>query len=169
MHVMGIEHRWNERQATDHNVLIKVREQGLRQARIRNISSSGVFIELPLTAPLSNNSRVELIFVRSTNRIARILRIPALVVRTNQSGAGLMFFDSSPAAFRTLLAFLLADKKQVPQRSRMMQESARLEAIQRLASAMPQLIHKTGVGLDDSPSDRTKVTDEQFTQGARHE
>jgi hypothetical protein len=159
-HLMGIEHRWTGRQAIDHSVLIKTHGQGSRQARARDISSSGMFVELPPTAaPLSKNKKVELIFVRSTKRISRILRIPALVVRTTRSGAGLMFFDSSPAAFHTLLAHLLAETKQVPQRSRTTQ----------LANAMLQLTHTTDAGVGDLSGERLKVLDERITQGERHE
>jgi hypothetical protein len=81
---MGTGHRCNERQTSDHSVLISARPHGLRQARIRDVSSSGLFVELPL----SNSTYVELIFVRPAIQISRVLRIPALVVRTTQSGAG---------------------------------------------------------------------------------
>jgi hypothetical protein len=157
---MGMEHRWTGRQAIVHSVLIRTHEQGSRRARVRDISSSGMFVELPPTAaPLSKNKKVELIFVRSTKRISRILRIPALIVRITRSGAGLMFFDSSPAAFRTLLAHLLSGTKQVPQQSRKMQ----------MANAMLQLTHKTDAGSGDLSRERLKVMDERITQGERHE
>jgi len=83
---MGIEHRWNERQTTDHSVQINARPHGLQQARIRNVSTRGLFVELPPSAPLADNAHVELIFVPSANDVSQILRVPALVVRTTQSG-----------------------------------------------------------------------------------
>jgi len=150
---MGAEHRWNERQATDHKVLIYVRPHGSRQARIRDVSTSGLFVELPPCAPLSNNTRVELIFVRSVNRVSRILRVPALVVRTTQSGAGLMFLDSNLMAFRALLTQLLAEKKPAAQPSRAMLEQVRLDALLRLANAMAQSTRSADAGLPELPTD----------------
>lgn len=151
---MGIEHRWNKRQAVDLNVLIKTRLQGSRQARVRNISHGGLFVELPpAVAPLSKHTRVELIFVRSTKRISRILRMPALIVRSTQAGAGLMLLDSSLTAFHALQTQLLAEKKAVPQRSRAMPEQVRLDDIQRLAKAMPQPTQRTDAGLSESQPD----------------
>ena len=149
---MGVEHRWNERQATDHKVLINVRPHGSRQARIRDVSTSGLFVELPPCAPLSNNTHVELIFVRSANRVSRILRVPALVVRTTRSGAGLMFLDPDLMAFRTLLAQLLVEKKPAAQPSRAMLEQVRLDALHRLANAMTQSTHSADAGLPESPT-----------------
>lgn len=150
---MGAEHRWNERQATDHRVLIYVRPHGSRQARIRDVSSGGLFVELPPCAPLSNNAHVELIFVRSANRVSRILRVPALVVRTTRSGAGLMFLDPDLMAFRTLLAQLLAEKKPAAQPSRAMLKQVRLDARQRLAEEMAQSPHGADAGLSESLPD----------------
>ena len=151
---MGIEHRWHKRQAVDLNVLIKARMQGSRQARVRDISHSGLFVELPpAVAPLSKHTRVELIFVRSTKRISRILRMPALVVRSTQAGAGLMLLESSLIAFHALQTQLLAEKKTVPQRSRAMPEQVRLDDIQRLAKAMPQPTKRRDAGLSESQPD----------------
>lgn len=151
---MGIEHRWNKRQAVDLNVLIKTRLQGSRQALVRNISHGGLFVELPpAAAPLSKHTRVELIFVRSTKRISRILRMPALVVRSTQAGAGLMLLDSNLTVFHALQTQLLAEKKAVPQRCRVMPEQVRLDEIQRLANAMPQPIQRTDAGLSVSQPD----------------
>ena len=146
---MGTEHRWNERHTTDHSVLIKARPHGSQQARIRNVSTSGLFVELPPTTPLSNNTHVELIFVRSANQVSRILRLPALVVRTTPSGAGLMFLDANLTAFRTLLAQLLAEKKQAVQPVRAMPEQVRLDDLQRLANAMAQAISDINTGLPE--------------------
>jgi len=147
---MGTEHRWNERHTTDHSVLIKARPHGSQQARIRNVSTSGLFVELPPTTPLSNNTHVELIFVRSANQVSRILRLPALVVRTTASGAGLMFLDSSLMAFRTLFTQLLAEKKQAVRPARAMLEQVRLDGLQRLENAMVQSIDGNNSGLADS-------------------
>lgn len=151
---MGVEHRWNERQTTDHSVLINARPHGLRQARIRDVSTSGLFVELPSSAPLTNHAHVELIFMPSANHVSQILRLPALVVRTTQSGAGLMFLDPSLKAFRTLLAQLLAEKKQATPPSRAMLEQAHLDALQCLANATAQSIHGADVGVSGSFPDR---------------
>lgn len=150
---MGTEHRWNERQTADHSVLINARPQGSRPARIRDVSTSGLFVELPPAAPLSNNMRVELIFVRSANRVSRILRVPALVVRTTPSGAGLMFLDSNLMAFRTLLAQLLAEKQQAVQPARTMLKHVRLDALQCLANEMARSTHGVDAGLPETLPD----------------
>ena len=151
---MGTGHRWSERRTTDHKLLINARPQGLRQARICNVSTSGLFIELPPSAtPLSNNTRVELIFVHSANRVSRILRVPALVVRTTPSGAGLMFLDSHLMAFRTLLAQLLAEKQQAVQPSRAMLDQLRLDTLQRLATEMARSTHGVDTGLPETLRD----------------
>lgn len=144
---MGTGDRWHERQASDRSVLISARPHGLRQARIRDVSSSGLFVELPPSKPLADNTQVELIFVRSTNQVSRLLRIPALVVRTTPSGAGLMFLDTSLVAFRTLLTQLLAEEKPAAQPSRATPEQIRLDTLQRLVSTMARHTHNTDTGI----------------------
>lgn len=150
---MGTGHRCNERQTSDHSVLISAHPHGLRQARIRDVSSSGLFVELPPSASLSNSTYVELIFVRPAIQISRVLRIPALVVRTTQSGAGLMFLDSNLAAFRILLTQLLAEKKPAAQSSRTMFEQVPLDTLQRLASTLVRPTHGTEAGVAESSTD----------------
>ncbi len=148
---MGIEHRWNERQTADYSILINTRPQGLREARIRNVSSSGLFVELPPSARLADNAHVELIFAPSTNHVAPILRVPALVVRTTQAGTGLMFLDTNVLAFRTLLTQLLAEKKSTAQSSRTLYEQVRLDTLQRLASTkMARSTRDTVAGVTES-------------------
>jgi len=151
---MGVEHRWNERQTTDHSVMINARPHDLRQARIRNVSTRGLFVELPPSAPLAGIAHVELIFLPSANDISQILRVPALVVHTTQSGAGLMFLDPGLLAFRTLLAQWLAEKKQATPPSRAMLKQAHLDALQCLANTMAQSTHSAGVGVSSSFPDR---------------
>jgi len=151
---MGVEHRCNERHTTDHSVLINAGPHGLLQARIRDVSTRGLFVELPPSPLLANNAHVELIFVPSANHVSQILRVPALVVRTTQSGAGLMFLDPSLIAFRTLLAQLLAENKQATPPSRAMLEQAHLDALQCLANAMAQSTHSADVGVSGLFPDR---------------
>jgi len=151
---MGIEHRWNERQTVDYSILINARPHGLRQARIRDVSTSGLFVELPPSALLADNAHVELIFVPSTNHVSQILRVPALVVRTTPSGAGLMFLDSNLVAFRTLLTRLLAEKIPMAQSSRAMYEQVRLDTLQRLASAtLARSTQRVDAGLPETRPD----------------
>lgn len=147
---MGTEHRWNERHTTDHSILINARPRGTQKARIRDISTSGLFVELPHATPLSKNTHMELIFVHPENQVSRILRLPALVVRITASGAGLMFLDSSLMAFRTLFTQLLVEKKQAVQPARPMLEQVRLDGLQRLANAMAKAIDGNNSGLSDS-------------------
>jgi hypothetical protein len=148
---MDTKHRCNERQTADYSILINTRPHGLQQARIRDVSTSGLFVELPPSALLADNSHVELIFVPSTNHLARMLRVPALVVRTTQTGAGLMFLDSSLMAFRTLLTQLLAEKKLAAQSPRTIYEQVRLDTIQRIANTtMVRSTHGTEAGVTES-------------------
>jgi hypothetical protein len=101
-------------------------------------------------AACSSNCRpphVELIFIPSANDVSQILRVPALVARTTQSGAGLMFLDHSQMAFRTLLAQLLAEKKQAAPPSRAMHEQAHLDALQYHANAVAQSTHSADAGF----------------------
>lgn len=154
---MGTEHRWYQRQTSGHSVLINARPHGLRQARIRDVSSSGLFVELPPSAPLTNNTQVELIFVRPADQVSHILRVPALVVRTTQSGAGLMLLDSSLVAFRTLLTQLLAEKRPATPPSRTLPEAAHLDALRRLAGAMTRSAHGTEAGAAKSSTDGARL------------
>jgi len=146
---MGVEHRWNERQTTDHSVMINARPHDLRQARIRNVSTRGLFVETPPSASLADIAHVELIFMPSANNVSQILRVPALVVHTTQSGAGLMFLDPSQMAFRTLLAQLLAVKKQAAPPSRAMLDQAHLDTLRCLANAMTQSTHSADAGISE--------------------
>jgi hypothetical protein len=153
---MGREHRWRERQTTDLNTLISARPHGLRPARIRNISPSGLFVEMPPSSPLPplpEGAHVELIFVRAENHITRLLRVPALVVRATREGAGLMFRDINLGAFRALLTQLLAERNTAPHSSWAALEQIRLDALQRLVSAMSQPANGAGAGAAESSSD----------------
>lgn len=159
---MGREHRWNERQTTDLNVLISARPHGLRQARIRNVSTSGVFVELPASSPLPplpENAHVELIFVRSENHVTRLLRVPALVVRSHREGAGLMFRDFSLGAFRALLTQLLAERNPAPRPSPATLEQTRLDAFQRLVNAMSQSANGAEPGATGPSGEASRLPD----------
>ena len=146
---MATEQRWNERHTTDHGVLINVHPHGSHHARIRDVSTSGLLVELPPCARLSTNTQVELIFVRSANKVSRILRVPTLVARTTPSGAGLMFLDSSLMAFRTLLVQLLTENQQVVQ-----PEQVRVDGLQRLVDAMAKTVF-AGIRTTLSPATRS--------------
>lgn len=157
---MGREHRWNERQTTDLSVLISARPHGLRQARIRNISTGGLFVELPPRSPLPalpEDAHVELIFVHSVHHVTRLLRVPALVVRSTREGAGLMFRDFNLGAFHTLLTQLLAEGNPATQSPRKTLEPIRLDALQRLVNAMRQPANTAVAGALESSTEASRL------------
>ena len=157
---MGREHRWNERQTTDLSVLISARPHGLRQARIRNVSTSGLCVELPPSSPLpplAEDAHVELIFVHAENHVTRLLRVPALVVRSTRECAGLMFRDFNLGAFRTLLTQLLAEGNPATQSPRKTLEQIRLDARQRLVHVMRQPANAAVAGAMESPTEASRL------------
>lgn len=107
---MGMEHRCGARRSIDANVIIDCRPVGLVRGRIQNISVGGLFIRMRPPAGLTND-RVKVVFVRRERGITRLYRMPAVIIRWNRHGAGLMFSELSANAFYALLAILLAEEQ----------------------------------------------------------
>lgn len=107
---MGMEHRCGSRRSIDANVIIDCRPAGLVRGRIQNISVGGLFIKMRPPGGMAND-RVKVVFVRRDRGITRLYRMPALVIRWNRLGAGLMFSELSANAFYALLAILLAEEQ----------------------------------------------------------
>lgn len=107
---MGMEHRCGTRRAIDANVIIDCRPAGLTRGRVRNISAGGLFIKMRPPGGLTSD-RVKVVFVHHDRGVARVYRMPAVIIRWGRDGAGLMFSELSPNAFYGLLAILLAEEQ----------------------------------------------------------
>lgn len=107
---MGMEHRCGSRRSIDANVIIDCRPAGLVRGRIQNISVGGLFIKMRPPGGMASD-RVKVVFVRRDRGVTRLYRMPALVIRWNRLGAGLMFSELSANAFYALLAILLAEEQ----------------------------------------------------------
>ncbi len=107
---MGMEHRCGTRRAIDANVIIDCRPTGLARGRVRNISAGGLFIKMRAPGGLTND-RVKVVFVHHDRGVARLYRMPAVIIRWGRDGAGLMFSELSSNAFYGLLAILLAEEQ----------------------------------------------------------
>lgn len=107
---MGMEHRGGSRRSIDANVIIDCRPAGLVRGKIQNISVGGIFIRMRPPARMSSD-RVKVVFVRRDRGISRLYRLPAVIIRWNRQGAGLMFTELSANAFYALLAILLAEEQ----------------------------------------------------------
>lgn len=107
---MGMEHRCGARRGIDANVIIDCRPAGLVRGRIQNISVGGLFIRMRPPAGIASD-RVKVVFVRRERGVTRLYRMPAVIIRWNRQGAGLMFSELSANAFYALLAILLAEEQ----------------------------------------------------------
>lgn len=107
---MGLEHRTGSRRRIDAKVIIDCRPAGLMRGKIQNISVGGLFIRMRPPARMVSD-RVKVVFIRSDRGVSRLYRLPAIVIRWNREGAGLMFTDLSANAFYALLAILLAEEQ----------------------------------------------------------
>lgn len=107
---MGMEHRCGTRRTIEANVIIDCRPAGLSRGRVRNISAGGLFIKMRPPGGMSSD-RVKVVFVHHDHGIARLYRLPAVIIRWSREGAGLMFSELSPNAFYGLLAVLLAEEQ----------------------------------------------------------
>lgn len=98
---MAMEHRWGRRIAVDIGVTLRCRPAGRVRGRLRNISSGGAFVQLPI--PLTPHTRVEMVFTSRHGGTAQIHRFETAVSRTTAQGAGLMFLHYDPKALSALL------------------------------------------------------------------
>lgn len=102
---MQTERRWGMRKAVDVDVMIDNQPVCLLHGRIGNISIGGLFVKTTPQA-LDTDAPVELVLLLHENGGTRVYRMPAVVVRRAEDGAGLIFDRYNIDAFRTL-AFLL--------------------------------------------------------------
>jgi hypothetical protein len=101
-----MEHRWSMRKSVASSVMVKSNSIGVIQGRVRDISLGGIYVDTG-KKPLDLNSSVDLAFVESTEPAKRVCVVPAVVVRTTNEGAGLMFHRFAPSTFRMLQTLLL--------------------------------------------------------------
>lgn len=98
---MNLEHRWGQRRTLDTEVILDARPRGTGRARVRDASTSGLFVETPFALPI--HSRVRVVFVTHTPSVARIHRLEAIVVRRAAGGLGLMLTEFDPQAWAALV------------------------------------------------------------------
>lgn len=104
-----MERRWGLRKPVDADVVIDSQPLCLLRGRIGNISIGGLYVTTTPTA-LNRNTPVELVLLRQESGGTRVYRLPAMIVRLTEEGAGLIFDRYHIDAFRTL-AFLLRDSR----------------------------------------------------------
>jgi len=94
----GMDHRHGERCSVDVTVLIRKRAwRGWVIGRMRNLSVSGAWVELPRDA-LSVLSQVRLELEVPCHGRHRVVHCNAMVVRTGCGGVGLAFEEMAPKA-----------------------------------------------------------------------
>lgn len=99
---MQVEHRLNTRKPIQINVAIHSTNIGLISGRTRNVSMGGMYIK---TAP--GIAMQENIIIRVAFMIGRKMKtLPAMVVRSDPGGFGLVFNDLKPEAIDNLSALL---------------------------------------------------------------
>lgn len=102
---MSIEHRWAPRQPAGLPVSIACRSLGLLvRGKLRNVSNGGAWVQIQPSPPL--NAPVELILPGHPRESLRSYRLPAIVIRSDESGAGLMFGRVEPDMWAALLSHL---------------------------------------------------------------
>lgn len=101
---MCIEHRWAVRRPATLPVSLVSRSLGILKGRLRNISSGGALVQLP--ALLRPNAPVDIIVPANPALGTRPSRLPAIVIRCDKDGVGLMFNRVEPAMWVALLSQL---------------------------------------------------------------
>lgn len=82
-HQLPMEHRWGQRIDCRAHVRITAGENLSGTGRVRNVSTSGAFVESKF--PMTEGSRVTLL-VMGNESAARAVEIPAIVVRVERDG-----------------------------------------------------------------------------------
>ncbi len=89
-----MEHRWNRRQSLAGDVVLYYGEQSFPLCKVRNISSGGMLLEMPM-GMLPQGVRVELIYnVPGEGR----RRLRAQVIHSTGKYVGVMFMEDNAAA-----------------------------------------------------------------------
>lgn len=97
-----MEHRWGFRNLLDMSVSLEGFPNLLALARLRNVSSSGAYIETGAAPPLDSRVLVEL-GCRADPGGGRC-RVPAYVIRRDERGIGVEWCEFAPQPVLTLIA-----------------------------------------------------------------
>lgn len=100
-----MEHRWSNRRPLDGEVALSHPRYGFVRGTVRDISIGGMFVEtgrigLPVNTPVVVSFRLQ------SGSQSDHYRLHAMVVRTAERGAGLMYLDSSADTIRPLREML---------------------------------------------------------------
>lgn len=104
---MAMEHRWGRRISVDVGISLHYRPLGRLRGRLRNLSSSGAFVQT--SPPLPLNAKVEIVITSGADGTAQIHRLEGVVVRTTPNGIGVMFLQFHRQEFEMLLPYLQAN------------------------------------------------------------
>jgi hypothetical protein len=99
---MGMEHRWSDRCPADLAVTLAYRPLGLVRGQLHDLSGGGAYISTRIL--LVPNTPVELVVPDDERDATRLLRVPAVVTRSDVAGAGLMFTRLTATQYQALLA-----------------------------------------------------------------
>jgi hypothetical protein len=97
-----MEHRWSDRCPADLAVTLAYRPLGLIRGQLQDLSGGGAYISTRI--PLVPHTPVELVVPHDERDATRLLRVPAVVTRSDAEGAGLMFTQLSTTQYEALLA-----------------------------------------------------------------
>lgn len=109
---MGMEHRWSDRRSTDLPVTLAYRPLGLIRGRLSDLSGGGAYIRTRIA--LVPNTPVEIVVSSDEHDATRLLRLPAVVTRSDAGGAALMFTRLTPEQYDALLARACAARAEGP-------------------------------------------------------
>jgi hypothetical protein len=106
------ERRWNTRKPMQLDVALVYDGLGILRCRTRDISLAGLFVETgPIVLP--HHAAIEVVMEGGGGLPRPTCRLPALVVRVGEDGAGAMFRDLEARGLNFLQA-LLRDAGPVP-------------------------------------------------------
>lgn len=106
---MEMERRSGLRKPVDVDVVIDNQPLCLLRGTIDDIAIGGLFVKTG--GGLDVQSRVELVLMLRHNGTTQVYRLPALVVRVTDDGAGLKLDEYDLNAFRVLVALLIENSK----------------------------------------------------------
>lgn len=96
-----MEKRWTIRTPARLNVDLHYKDLEVVNCRTRDISLSGVYVELAELLP-GLDMPIELVFKFGAVGDYTKYRVPAKIVRTDSAGVGIMFKDIDASSFRSL-------------------------------------------------------------------
>lgn len=105
-----MERRAGARKTIDVDVTVDCAHRRVVRGKIGNVGFGGLFVELE-SNELSEDARAEILLVLPQISGARQYRMPAVVARITQNGAGFAFNEYDVTAFRALIVLLLAQRK----------------------------------------------------------